>query len=55
MPPVTGDAWPGSRASAKAEMANNFSNSKLTLSTANLYAPTQPGGSLHGLNNSDSL
>ena len=50
-----GDAWPGSRAIAiaKAETANGFSNSKLALSTANLYAPTQPGGSLYGLNNSN--
>ena len=51
----TGDAWPGSRAIAiaKAETANDFSNSKLALSTANLYAATQPGGSLYGLNNSN--
>src|SRR5580698_270357 len=51
----TGDAWPGSRAiaMAKAETANDFSNQKLALSTANLYAPTQPGGSLYGLNNSN--
>ncbi len=51
----TGDAWPGSRAIAiaKAETANDFSNDKLALSTANLYAPTQPGGSLYGLNNSN--
>ena len=50
-----GDAWPGSRAIAiaKAETANGFSNTKLALSTANLYAPTQPGGSLYGLNNSN--
>ncbi len=50
-----GDAWPGSRAIAiaKAETANGFSNNKLALSTANLYAPTQPGGSLYGLNNSN--
>jgi len=52
---VTGDAWPGSRAIAiaKAETANDFSNSGLALSTANLYGPTQPGGSLYGLNNSN--
>jgi uncharacterized protein GlcG (DUF336 family) len=51
----TGDAWPGSRAIAiaKANTANDFSNVKLALSTANLYAPTQPGGSLYGLNNSN--
>ncbi len=50
-----GDAWPGSRAIAiaKAETANGFSNVKLALSTANLYAPVQPGGSLYGLNNSN--
>ena len=49
------DAWPGSRsiAIAKATTANGFSNDKLALSTANLYAPTQPGGSLYGLNNSN--
>ena len=51
----TGDAWPGSRAIAiaKADTANDFSNLNLALSTANLYAPTQPGGSLYGLNNSN--
>ena len=51
----TGDAWPGSRAIAiaKAATANDFSNVKLALSTTNLYAPTQPGGSLYGLNNSN--
>ncbi|MEJ0095993.1 MAG: heme-binding protein [Methylocella sp.] len=50
-----GDAWPGSRAIAiaKASTANSFSNDKLALSTANLYGPTQPGGSLYGLNNSN--
>ncbi len=34
----TGDAWPGSRAIAiaKAETANDFSNNRLALSTANL-------------------
>ena len=52
---TSGDAWPGSRAIAiaKAATANDFSNSALALSTANLYAPTQPGGSLYGLNNSN--
>ena len=51
----TGDAWPGSRsiAIAKASTANDFSNDALALSTANLYAATQPGGSLYGLNNSN--
>ena len=49
------DAWPGSRAIAiaKASTANDFSNSALALSTANLYGPTQPNGSLYGLNNSN--
>jgi len=49
------DPWPGSRdiAIAKANTANGFSNNQLALSTANLYAPTQPGGSLYGLNNSN--
>jgi hypothetical protein len=51
----TGDAWPGSRAIAiaKANTANDFSNVNLALSTVNLYAPTQPGVSLYGLNNSN--
>jgi uncharacterized protein GlcG (DUF336 family) len=50
-----GDAWPGSRAIAiaKANTANSFSNDQLALSTANLYGPTQPGGPLYGLNNSN--
>jgi len=50
-----GDAWPGSRAIAiaKASTANDFSNSKLALSTANLWSATQPGGSLWGLNESN--
>lgn len=50
-----GDAWPGSRAIAiaKASTGNDFSNDALALSTANLYAATQPGGSLYGLNNSN--
>jgi len=59
------DAWPGSRsiAIAKASTANNFSNNKTALSTANLYSFTQPAntaiattfpaGSLYGLNNSN--
>jgi uncharacterized protein GlcG (DUF336 family) len=59
------DAWPGSRsiAIAKASTANDFSNSKTALSTANLYSLTQPAntfsttnvpaGSLYGLNNSN--
>jgi uncharacterized protein GlcG (DUF336 family) len=52
---VTGDAWPGSRAIAiaKASTGNDFSNDASALSTANLYTPTQPGGFLYGLNNSN--
>ena len=50
-----GDAWPGSRviAISKASTANAYSNDNLALSTANLYAPTQTGGPLYGLNNSN--
>lgn len=50
-----GDAWPDSHAKAiaKAGTANGFSNESLALSTANLYAATQPGGLLYGLNNSN--
>lgn len=46
-----GDPWPGSRliAAEKAYTANAFSNSKLALSTANLYFATQPGSALFGL------
>ena len=49
------DPWPGSRAIAIAiaTTTNGFSNNGLALSTANLYGPTQPGGLLYGLNNSN--
>jgi uncharacterized protein GlcG (DUF336 family) len=40
-------------APSRSPTANAFSNNVLALSTANLYAPTQPGGSLYGLNNSN--
>ena len=45
------DQWPGSRviAAQKANTANSFSLPHLALSTANLYAATQPGGTLFGL------
>ena len=45
------DQWPGSRAIAaeKANTANALSLSSFALSTANLYAGAQPGGSLFGL------
>jgi len=46
-----GDQWPGSRviSAQKANTANAFSLPGLSLSTANLYTATQPGGSLFGL------
>jgi uncharacterized protein GlcG (DUF336 family) len=49
------DAWPGSRAIAlaKAFTANGFSNRQLAFSTTMLYQPSQPGGSLWGLNESN--
>src|SRR5438874_8103928 len=45
------DQWPGSRviAAQKANTANAVSLPHLALSTANLYAATQPGGTLFGL------
>jgi uncharacterized protein GlcG (DUF336 family) len=49
--------WPGSRAIAaqKANTANAFSLDSFALSSANLYAPTQPGGSLFGLQESNPV
>jgi hypothetical protein len=44
---------PGNRHRQGPATANDFSNSALALSTANLYAPTLPGGSLFGLNDSN--
>ena len=46
-----GEQWPGSRAisAQKANTANAFSLPGLSLSTANLFTATQPGGSLFGL------
>ncbi|MGJ0486408.1 MAG: GlcG/HbpS family heme-binding protein [Methylomicrobium sp.] len=46
-----GAQWPGSRviSAAKAYTANAYSLPGLALSTANLYASGQPGGSLWGL------
>ena len=45
------DQWPGSRVVAmmKANAANAFSVKGMALSTANLYAPALPGGTLYGL------
>lgn len=52
-----GDQWPGSRviSAQKANTANAFSLPKLALSTANLWAATQPGGSLFGLQESNPV
>ncbi len=46
-----GDQWPGSRviSAQKANTANAFSLPGLSLSTANIFTATQPGGSLYGL------
>src|SRR5882724_8411923 len=46
-----GDQWPGSRviSAQKANTANAFSVPGFALSTANLFAATQNGGSLYGL------
>jgi len=51
------DQWRGSRviSAQKANTANAFSLDGLALSTANLYAPTQPGGSLFGLQESNPV
>jgi uncharacterized protein GlcG (DUF336 family) len=52
-----GDQWLGSRAisAQKANTANAFSLDGLALSTANLFFPTQPGGSLFGLQESNPV
>ncbi len=52
-----GDQWPGSRviSAQKANTANAFSLPGLSLSTANLFSPTQPGGSLYGLQHSNPV
>jgi uncharacterized protein GlcG (DUF336 family) len=46
-----GSQWPGSRviSAQKANTANSFSLPQLALSTANLWAAVQPGGTLFGL------
>jgi uncharacterized protein GlcG (DUF336 family) len=51
------DEWPGSRviSAQKANTANAFSLTSFALSTANLYAATQPGGSLFGLQESNPV
>ncbi|HVZ34230.1 MAG TPA: heme-binding protein [Polyangiaceae bacterium] len=52
-----GDQYPGSRtiAAAKANTANAFSLPKTPLSSGNLYAATQPGGSIFGLENGNPV
>jgi uncharacterized protein GlcG (DUF336 family) len=51
------DQWPGSRviSAQKANTANSFSLLGFALSTANLYAAVQPGGSLFGLQESNPV
>ncbi len=46
-----GDQWPGSRviAASKANTANGLSSDDYALSTANIFAASQPGQSLYGL------
>jgi len=48
---IVDDQWPGSRliAAEKASTANALSLRQMALSTANLYAGSQPGGPLFGL------
>jgi uncharacterized protein GlcG (DUF336 family) len=52
-----GSQWPGSRviAAQKANTANAFSLPGLALSTADLYAAVQPGGTLFGLQHSNPV
>jgi hypothetical protein len=52
-----GDQWPGSRviSAQKANTANAFSLAGFALSTANLFAAVQPGGSLFGLQESNPV
>ncbi len=50
-------AWLGSRiiSAQKANTANAFSLDNFSISTANLYGLTQPGGSLYGLQHSNPV
>ena len=52
-----GSEWPGSRviSAQKANTANAFSLPGLALSTADLYAAVQPGGTLFGLQESNPV
>ena len=55
--PGTGDQWLLSRviSAQKANTANGLSLNTLAISTANLWAATQPGGSLFGLQESNPV
>jgi uncharacterized protein GlcG (DUF336 family) len=52
--PNRGAQWPGSRviSASKANTANAFSTNNFALSSGNVYAGAQPGGSLYGINGS---
>jgi uncharacterized protein GlcG (DUF336 family) len=52
-----GSQWPGSRviSAQKANTANAFSLPGLALSTADIYAAVQPGGTLYGLQHSNPV
>ena len=52
-----GDQWPGSRviSAQKANTGNAFSLDGFALSSANLFAAVQPGGSLFGLQESNPV
>ena len=54
---TSNSSWLGSRviSAQKANTANAFSHDGLALSTANLYAAVQPGGSLYGLQHSNPV
>jgi uncharacterized protein GlcG (DUF336 family) len=54
---LRGDQWPGSRviSAQKANTGNAFSLEGFALSTANLFAAVQPGGSLFGLQESNPV
>jgi uncharacterized protein GlcG (DUF336 family) len=55
--PAVDDQWLGSRAisAQKANTANAFSLDDFALSSANLFTPVQPGGSLFGLQESNPV
>jgi len=55
--PTYGSQWPGSRAisAQKANTGNSFSLDAFAISSANLYNPTQPGGTLFGLQESNPV